>query len=423
MPSVLNFSGAQRNAIAHPQRITPIRLLFIIDTGFPTFRPDIAALFGIYLRQLDIRTDIVAEQQHGDAGWPAGALHLSPRSPARIRTRLCGLLNVARQLWRVPASCCTAIQVRNQAIVALFALCAARRAGVPFFFWMSYPIADSAIRRAQQDGNALRRLYLAIGGRAARAVLHRVVLPHAAHIFVQSDRMRADLARRGVPLCRITAVPMGIDPARFATPTRPATDPRLHGKRVIAYLGACERIRGVDFLFDVVARLRTRHPNITLLIIGDAAEPSDKAWLRQRMNAFDIAAHVIITGWQTQAVAQSYLANAEIALSPLPPDPLLDPATPTKLVEYLAMGKPVVASNHPDQSLVIAESGAGFCTPFEPGCFAEKIALLLARPDLRQAMAARGPGYVLAHRSYEVIARRVHDVYASFHNADGLTHS
>jgi hypothetical protein len=39
----------------------------------------------------------------------------------------------------------------------------------------------------------------------------------------------------------------------------------------------------------------------------------------------------------------------------------LNPASPTKLVEYMALGKAVVANDHPDQRMVLEQSGAGIC--------------------------------------------------------------
>ncbi len=42
---------------------------------------------------------------------------------------------------------------------------------------------------------------------------------------------------------------------------------------------------------------------------------------------------------------------------------ILRAASPTKLVEYMAMGKAVVANDHPEQKRVIEESGAGYCVP------------------------------------------------------------
>jgi glycosyltransferase involved in cell wall biosynthesis len=260
----------------------------------------------------------------------------------------------------------------------------------------------------------LRRCYLGGKGYGGLIVLRGLVFRAATHVFVQSDKMRSDLAAHGVPLSRMTAVPMGVDLDRFATPPAAASDDRLRGRRVIAYLGTCERVRRIDFLFEVVAHLARSYPDITLLLIGDAIEDDDKAWLRRRIAEIGVADHVVITGWLPQSAAQSYLASAEVALALMAPDPLLDSTTPTKLVEYLAMGKPVVANDHPDQRKVIEDSGAGVCTAFDPAQFAQGVSQILSMPDAPATMGLRGKAYVANNRSYAIIASRLYQIYCTF---------
>jgi glycosyltransferase involved in cell wall biosynthesis len=393
------------------------KLLFIVDTGFPTFRADVSALFGIYLPQQGVSTDLVAEADSEGGTWDAGEVLLSHRRGSRIRLPLGGFLHDIKVLMQLKPGTYSAIQVRNKVFASVFAIWKARALGIPFFYWMSFPMSDAAIRLAHERGRSmglLRWLILAIAGYAGREVLNRFILPRATHVFVQSDKMRSDLAAQGVALSRMTPIPMGVDPERFQNNIASTSDPRLSGRRVIAYLGTCERLRRVDFLFEVVSILAATHPRVTLLIVGDAPDKADQDWLRQRVVETGVTAEVVITGWLPQEAAQAYLASAEVALALMPPDPLLDSTTPTKLVEYLAMGKPVVANDHPDQRKVIEESGAGVCTDLDAQRYADGIAKLLDDTRLRQEMAIRGREYVLNNRSYDTIARRLSGVYASF---------
>jgi glycosyltransferase involved in cell wall biosynthesis len=397
------------------------RLLYLVDNGFPTFQSDVAALFGRYMAREGLSTDIVARRNDGVAAWSAGRLYLSPRKSGRIVPQVLRAFHDTTCLARIRKGTYAAIQVRNKVFTAVLALWTARRLGIPFFYVMSYPKSDGVIWLAREHGRSLgtaRWLYWLVKGHAGRWILHAVVLRYANHVFVQSDRMRADLAARNVPLARMTAIPMGFDPERYQPPPAPVADERLRGRRIIAYLGTCERIRRVDVLFDVVARLMPSHPGILLLIIGDAIETTDKAWLRRRIAEAGASDSVIITGWLAQADADRYLATADVGLAVFQPDPLLASASPTKLVEYLAMGKPVVANDHPDQRQVIEASGAGFCTDFDVARIADAIDTLLANPDLRATMGARGKRYILAERSYEIIAGRLGTVYASLLSSD-----
>jgi glycosyltransferase involved in cell wall biosynthesis len=96
--------------------------------------------------------------------------------------------------------------------------------------------------------------------------------------------------------------------------------------------------------------------------------------------------------------------EADVCVSPFFPTPVLNSTSPTKLIEYLAMGKSVVANDHPEQRLVMAESGGGYCVPYDEQAFADAIVRLLREPQVAQDMGRRGREYVMKHRSYEVVA-------------------
>jgi glycosyltransferase involved in cell wall biosynthesis len=70
----------------------------------------------------------------------------------------------------------------------------------------------------------------------------------------------------------------------------------------------------------------------------------------------------------------------------------------------MAMGKAVVANDHPEQRLVIEQSGAGYCVAWDESEFARAIVALLSSPDQARKMGERGRRYVMEHRSYARIA-------------------
>ncbi|MEJ1158830.1 glycosyltransferase [Prosthecomicrobium sp. N25] len=395
---------------------TPLRILQFIPDGWPTYRPDVAVLFGKALPAEGVATDLVAvvpEGAEAGAPWAGGALIGLRTRGGRLRRQMGEAAGCLRVLARLGRGDCDALQVRDKPFLAALALLKARRLGVPFFYWMSFPMAEAAEAVARTHGLSLglaRYVFLRLRGTGGRHLLYRFVLPRADHVFVQSERMLDDVAALGIARERMTAVPMCVDPERFtgpAGPADPALDAALAGRRVIAYLGTCERVRRIDVLFETLAILRRTVPDAFLLVVGDAIEAEDRAWLDARIRDCGVEGHVLRTGWLPSAAAQAAMARAEVALAPMAPDPLLDSTTPTKLVEYLAMGLPVVANAHPDQSRVLAESGAGLCTAFEPETLAAAAARLLGDGDMRRAMGAAGPAYVLAQRSYPAMAARL----------------
>ena len=101
------------------------------------------------------------------------------------------------------------------------------------------------------------------------------------------------------------------------------------------------------------------------------------------------------------------MAEADVCASPFHPTPVLRSTSPTKLVEYMALGKAVVANDHPEQRRVIDDSGAGLCVPYEEQAFAAAIVTLLKNPEIARAMGERGRRYAMENRSYTVIADAV----------------
>jgi glycosyltransferase involved in cell wall biosynthesis len=131
------------------------------------------------------------------------------------------------------------------------------------------------------------------------------------------------------------------------------------------------------------------------------------AWMRREIAARGLQQHVLLTGWLPQRTALGYAVRAEVGLSPIPRGALFDVSSPTKLVEYLALGIPSVANDIPDQQLVIAQSGAGLCVPMEARAFAAATLQLLNDPEQARQFARRGPAWVKTHRTYDILGRNV----------------
>jgi glycosyltransferase involved in cell wall biosynthesis len=180
---------------------------------------------------------------------------------------------------------------------------------------------------------------------------------------------------------------------------------------VVLYLGRIAQSRKSEFLLEVAAELRAAMPDSLLVIAGDAPSDDEMAWMRREIAQRGLAEHVLLTGWLPQRTALGYAVRAEVGLSPIPRGTLFDVSSPTKLVEYLALGIPSVANDIPDQKLVVEQSGAGLCVPMDAPAFAAATLQLLNDPALARQFAMRGPAYVKAHRTYDILGRNVARTY------------
>jgi glycosyltransferase involved in cell wall biosynthesis len=305
---------------------------------------------------------------------------------------------------RIRRSSYDLVLVKDKFVSGVTALIAARVFGVRFLFWLSYPFPESYLIRAR-DGTARYPFLYRIRGGFFKIALYRALLPAADHIFVQSEQMRRDVAAEGVPVEKMTAVPMGVrvaDAERLQQPAGRQVIPA--GEQCFLYLGALTRVRRLDFLVRVLARVRLQIPAAKLYFVGRGDDPNDERLLLEEARRLHVSDALVMVGHLPQPQALRYVQEADLCVSPFYPTPILNSTSPTKLVEYMALAKAVVANDHPEQRLVLEESGGGLCVPWDEEAFAQAIVRLMRAPELAQAMGDRGRRYVVQHRGYSAIA-------------------
>jgi len=383
----------------------PLAILCLLRDPLPPRRADVLTLFGVELPRHGIHTALLGQAAGtGAATWPGGALHLAGRCGGAANSVLAPVRDTWGLLRAMAAARPDCIQVRDKILVAVLAVLAAALLRIPFVYWMSFPIVEGYAAHAASG--AVRWPFLhRLRAWSTHRLLYGLVLPKAALVFVQSAAMAEALAARGMPRARLAAVPMGVDLALVAR-VAPAPDARLAGRRVVVYLGSVARSRASLFLLELAEVFGEARPDVLLVIAGDAPSPAEAAWFRAELAQRALGANVVFTGWLAHADALGYVARAEVGISPVPRGALFDVSSPTKLVEYLALGVPAVASDIPDQKLVLEQSGAGHCVPMTVPAFYAAIGRLLDDPQ-RAARGARGQAWVQAHRSYAVLGREV----------------
>jgi glycosyltransferase involved in cell wall biosynthesis len=343
------------------------------------------------------------------ASWGGGRVWVGPTNVgasllSRISRHTRGILHDLKLFTQLRRGDYDLIEVKDKFIAGAFAAVAAWMYRKRFVYWLSYPIPEDYLLRAREGSARYPVLYL-VRGAVSRFLLYRLLMPAADHVFVQSERMRQDVAQQGVPLDKMTAVPMGIKPERFAAFSGKAQRALMPaGEPCFLYLGTLSKVRRLDFLVRVLAKVRRAVPDAKLYIVGGGDDPGDEQLLVQEARRLGVTDALVLVGQLPQAEALRYVQEADVCVSPFYPTPILNSTSPTKLVEYLAMAKAVVANDHPEQRLVIEESGAGYCVPWDEDAFAQAVIKLLSAPETAARMGERGRRYVLEHRSYARIA-------------------
>jgi glycosyltransferase involved in cell wall biosynthesis len=240
----------------------------------------------------------------------------------------------------------------------------------------------------------------------------------AADLIVAVSKPSGDeLVARGVPPERIIVNPNGVDPDIY----RPDLDGGPVRRRlgigadeaVIAFIGTFGNWHGAEVLAEAFGRMLTTDPDLAararLLLIGDGGKMPLVRDILQRSGAM---ARTILTGTVPQPEAPFYLATADIFASPHVPNPDGTPffGSPTKLFEYMAMGRAIVASNLDQIGEILTDGQTALLVPpADPDALAAGIATLVRDGDLRRRLGAAARARCLADFTWEQHTRRILD--------------
>ena len=291
------------------------------------------------------------------------------------------------------------IQTRNNIFDALLALYIKRKYKVPFVFQYSFPTYH-----AQYSHKFIRALL--------KYTLFRYTLHKADLIFPISKWMKEELVNEGILESKMMPLPMGVNPELFS-PSKDGKKIRekynLNGLQVILYIGTMDKLRQLNMIIRAFSKVRTQKDNAKLLMVG---EGNDKTNLEELASRCGIREDILFTGQVSYFDVPYFIAAADVCLCPVPPLSIYKVSSPTKLFEYMVMGKSVVANEEiPEQKEVIEESGGGVLVKFEEESFANGIIEILDDPGRAKEIGAKGHEWAVKNRSYENMAREVEKRY------------
>ncbi|GLZ28882.1 glycosyltransferase WbuB [Lentzea sp. NBRC 105346] len=178
-------------------------------------------------------------------------------------------------------------------------------------------------------------------------------------------------------------------------------DPALkHGKQhLLCYLGVMGPQDGVDYALRAIAALRDEldRTDWHAVFVGGGDTFDEMVELSRQLDLSDL---VTFTGRIPDEELLTVLSSADVCLAPDPLNPLNDVSTMNKIMEYMAMAKPIVSFD-----LVEAKVSAGeaalYARPNDTSEFAKLIAGLLDDPAERTRMGRLGQERVRGPLSWE----------------------
>jgi glycosyltransferase involved in cell wall biosynthesis len=248
----------------------------------------------------------------------------------------------------------------------------------------------------------------------------RLNLRAAARIFVVSDVERKNLEARGVPAGKIVVNPNGVNTELFR-PGVGGTELRrelgIGESEVMAgFVGTFGPWHGVMELAQAIKTVPTDLP-VRFLLVGSGSMHGEAERLLQGEVA---SRRVIFTGAVPHERAPKLLDACDMLVSPH--IPLADGSeffgSPTKIFEYMAMGKGIVASRLGQIGEVLADGETALLV--EPGNIRElanAIVTLVQSPELRRRLGATAREVAMQKHTWRRNAERVLQAYYSLQNA------
>ena len=196
-------------------------------------------------------------------------------------------------------------------------------------------------------------------------------------------------------------IPNGVTLARF-TDQRPL--PRFtDGKRNILFVGRMEKRKGLKYLLRAFIAVKSEMPDVRLIVVGPGKQRERYERAMQRAGVED----VIFTGYVSDEELPRYYASADVFCAPN----TANESQGYVLLEAMAAGKPVVASNIDGFAGVITHGVEGFLVlPKDAAALALALVHILADAEARAAMGRRARARA-EEFGWERIAQRVLSYY------------
>ncbi len=206
----------------------------------------------------------------------------------------------------------------------------------------------------------------------------------ATTVVAVSSEVANYIRQRGGVTTPVEVMTNAVDEERFHPAVAPADLKEARGRCVIGFCGTLKAWHGVEILIEAFRDLSRRFAGLHLLIIGDGPI---KEWLQGYTCGAALEQNVTLAGWVEHDDVAALLARSDILVAPYPE--LEDfYFSPLKLFEYLALGKPVVASEIGQIRDIVQSEHNGLLVPAgNAQALADALQYLIVDSSQRQLLA------------------------------------
>jgi glycosyltransferase involved in cell wall biosynthesis len=234
----------------------------------------------------------------------------------------------------------------------------------------------------------------------------------AANLIIATNGSykQLEMERSGISENRIHIVRNGPDPAAFH-PVATDAELRTKGKTLLGYVGIMGPQDGVDYALRALAHLRhtLKRDDFYAIFIGKGEMLPE---LKKQVVELGLADNVRFTGRIPYADLLRYLSSVDICLGPDPGNDFTSRSTMIKMMEYMAMHKPIVAFDLVEHR-VSAGDAALYAPANDEAAFAQHVQTLMDDPAQRQHMGELGYARIVNGLAWPFQAQKLLEAYVA----------
>ena len=279
-------------------------------------------------------------------------------------------------------------------------------------FLVALPFKLLGVRYIFDHHDVNPELYIAKYGR--KGILYRALLlfewltfkTAAYSIATNESYRRIALSRGGMDPDRVRVVRSG--PRIDRVYRVPPSEEYRKGRRfLIGYVGVMGAQEGIDLLLESMSHLLRRRQDVQLAILGGG---TDLEGLKLECHRMGLDSHVDFYGRVSDTVLRSVLSTADVCVNPDRPTEMNNLSTMNKIMEYMALGKPIVQYDL-REGRFSAMGSSLYAKPGDTADFAHCISRLLDNPSTRQEMGDIGYKRIMEGLSWDHEAKKLLSFY------------
>jgi glycosyltransferase involved in cell wall biosynthesis len=225
----------------------------------------------------------------------------------------------------------------------------------------------------------------------------RLTFVAADKILCYTETEKKELVDLGIKSEKIEVIHNGIDTDLFVPTKELGFD-----KRNLLWVGRCVKGKGLDYLIDAFSILKTRHPDVTLTMVGEGA---DKNRIAQKIRDLNLENSIMMKDFVPNSEIVDMYQNSSVFVLPS-----LEEGVPRTILEAMSCGIPVVCSRLP-QLVDIVDGGGLLVSVKDPQALATAISEVLSDSSLVQKFRKNGRRNVVENYSWKDTVKKTVQLY------------